>query len=131
MNLWGLNPWKVLAFPLENSGMDINWTVKTPANGFPYIPEMGKAYMPDNLPSLVSDDDDEQLPTPKTGDLIQRRDRPETLILWCCRRGRDGAVYSVISCSRWMTSSCKSKQSSRHSRSTICHYHPDFYKGTI
>ncbi len=59
-------------------------TAKTPVNGFQYISGPGEVYLPDNLPALVPDDDDEQSdcepkPTESTGDPIQQSGRPEAV----------------------------------------------------
>ena len=46
--------------------------MKTPADRFEYVKEEGEVYLPNNLPTLVSDDDDdEQRQTPFACDLIQ------------------------------------------------------------
>ncbi len=46
----------------------------TQANGFQYIVEPGEVYMPDDLPTLENDSDDEQRqePTSLTGEPMQR-----------------------------------------------------------
>ena len=66
-----------------NQRCNIIWrndgTVKTPSNGLQYIREEKDVYIPEDLPTLVSDDDDEQRPTPSICDLIQRGDRLETI----------------------------------------------------
>ncbi len=61
--------------------------MKTPANGFPNVLEEGEGYMPYILPTLLSDDDDEQRPTASVGDPIQYGNRREAidvvLLGWC------------------------------------------------
>ena len=98
-------------------------SVNTPPNGFQYIREAGEVYMPEDLPTLVSDDDDEQHPTPSIGDPIQRGDRPETIT------SKTIVVrVTAIKCIGWMPSSrvhcasqglkCKPRLPSHHWRRT-------------
>ena len=53
--------------------------MKTPEDGFAYVTEEGEVYLPDDLPTLVSDDEDEQQPTPSASYPIQHVCKPDTI----------------------------------------------------
>jgi hypothetical protein len=85
-NIIAIGDYHVIPMRPQNHQCKIIWrddgTVKTPVNGFQYISEPEEVYLPDDLPDLVPESDDEQSddepkPTSLTGDPVQGGDRPE------------------------------------------------------